>query len=314
MARNELVLLTGATGFIGSHLGPALVARGLQLRTSGHTRSSGETLALPIAPRTDFTRLLDGVSAVVHLAGRAHIADRSDVAALQAFRHVNTEGTKALAEAAAKAGVERFIFASSVAVHGSWPGRPLRETDAPAPATPYGISKYEAEIALQALAARTGMAITTLRLPLVYGPGAVGRMGQLVGAIARGLPLPLGSVRNARSLLGIGNLSDLIARLIECPEPIAGQFLVSDGQDVSTPEIVAALAQGMQQRARMPAVPVPVLRAFARISGKAELLDKLIGNLTIDATSIRDALSWQPPIPVHQGLVETGRAHASFRR
>jgi nucleoside-diphosphate-sugar epimerase len=223
---------------------------------------------------------------------------------LAAFRLVNVLGTLNLARQAAAAGVKRFVFLSSVKVNGecTLPGQAFTESDAPNPQDAYGISKHEAEQDLRQLAADTGMEVVIIRPPLVYGPGVKANFASLMRAVQRGWPLPLGAVRNQRSLVALANLVDFIVTCTIHPQAANQTFLVSDGHDLSTADLVRGLARAAGVPARLIPVPVWVLQAGATLVGKGESVQRLVGNLQVDISKARTLLGWRPPITVEEGL------------
>ena len=221
------------------------------------------------------------------------------------FRRVNVNGTRQLARQAADAGVRRFIFVSSVKVNGehSLAGRPLTAADAPAPLDPYGISKLEAEQALQALSTETGMEMVIVRPPLVYGPGVKANFGSLLRWLSKGWPLPLGAVHdNRRSLVAVDNLADLLLTCVDHPAAASQTFLASDGEDLSTTELLRRMGQALGKPARLLPVPPALLRWGATALGKADIAQRLLGSLQVDITHTRQTLGWTPPITVDEGL------------
>ena len=224
--------------------------------------------------------------------------------ALAAYRAVNVDGSRRLAEQAAAAGVRRLVFLSSIGVLGVHTnGRgPFIVSDEPNPVENYAISKCEAEQVLWAVAANTGMEVVVLRPPLVYGPGVKGNFLRLLRWVARGVPLPLGAVQNQRSLVGLDNLVDLLIRCVDHPAAAGQTFLVSDGQDLSTPELIRQLARAMHKSPRLIPVPVPLLRLAGRALGKQAEVDRLVGSLQIDSSFTRETLGWVPPVSVEAGM------------
>jgi nucleoside-diphosphate-sugar epimerase len=277
----------------------------------GATRSANlvledleRTVVGSIDAATPWSGALGGVDAVIHLAARAHILNDSAADPLTAFRSVNVEGTLNLARQAATAGVKRFVFISSVKVNGesTEPGRAFTEVDAPNPQDAYGQSKHEAEQGLREIAAQTGMEVVIIRPPLVYGPGVKANFAALMRAVQRGWPLPLGAVHNKRSLVALSNLIDFIITCITHPQAVNQTFLVSDGQDLSTPELVRGLALAAGMPARLLPVPVWALQAGATLLGKGGAVQRLCGNLQVDISKARSLLGWVPPISVEEQL------------
>jgi nucleoside-diphosphate-sugar epimerase len=309
-------LVTGASGFVGQALCSALLAEGDSVRAA--VRSSDSlpasdglevTAVGEIGAQTDWSTALAGVDCVIHCAARAHVMHETEADALAAYREVNVAGTQRLAEQAAALGVRRLVFLSSIHVLGIHTnGRgPFFVSDAPAPVEDYAISKREAEQALWAVSARTGLEMVVVRPPLVYGPGAKGNLLRLASLVARGLPLPLAAVHNHRSLVGLSNLVDLL-RLCAAHPAAAGQaLLVSDGQDLSTPQLIQLLAEGMNKPARLLPVPVGGLRAAGSLLGKRAEIDRLVGSLQVDSRHTRELLGWIPPVSAEDGVREMAR-------
>lgn len=255
----------------------------------------------------DWAPVLSGVEVLLHTAARVHVmADRA-LDPLPEFRRVNVESSLHIAREAARAGVKRFVFISSVKVNGerTSPGAFFSADEAARPEDDYGTSKMEAEQGLRRVAAETGMELVIIRSPLVYGPGVKANFAALLYAVQRGYPLPLGAIHNRRSLVGIDNLVDFILACSTHPQAANQTFLVSDGQDLSTAELVRGLAKAAGVPARLWPVPVPLLRAAAALFGKSAAVDRLCGNLQIDSSKARDMLSWQPPLSVEEGLRRT---------
>jgi UDP-glucose 4-epimerase len=251
-------------------------------------------------PTSDWTAALDGIDTVVHLAARVHVMRDTATDPLGAFRRINVDGTMNLARQAAAAGVRRFVFVSSLKVNGE--AGSYTEADVPAPADPYGVSKWEAERALRDLAGESGLELVVIRPPLVYGPGVGANFAALVRAVRRHLPLPLGLVHNRRSLVALDNLVDVIATCVDHPAAANEVFLVSDGEDLSTPDLIRRLAAAMGTRALLLPVPPPLLRAAAAIAGRTATIDRLLGSLSVDITKVRTLLAWSPPVGVDEAL------------
>ncbi len=301
------VLITGASGFVGQALCARLdktdhlVVPCVRRKSAG----AGEKVVGDIDGTTQWAEAIDGCQAVVHLAARVHVMRDTAADPLEKFWRTNVAGTLNLARQAAQAGVQRFVFISSIKVTGesTLPGHPFSERDVPAPQDAYAQSKLEAEQGLRAIAYDTGMQVVIIRPPLVYGPGVRANFGALVRAVAKGLPLPLAAVDNQRSLVGLDNLVDFIATCIDHPAAAGEVFLVSDGEDLSTPELVRRLAYAMDKPAHLFALPAGVLQVVATIAGRRAALERVCGNLQVDMTKARTMLAWRPPLSVDEGLL-----------
>jgi nucleoside-diphosphate-sugar epimerase len=276
-----------------------------------------------LSAQTDWSSALVGVDAVVHTAARVHVMQDAATDPLAEYRRVNVQGTLHLARQAAAAGVKRFVFLSSVKVNGEATSAPLprgaREQergpfsadDVPAPQDPYGISKMEAEQGLREIAAQTGMAVVIIRPPLVYGPGVKANFAAMMRWLARGVPLPLGAVtHNRRSLVALDNLVDLIVTCITHPAAANQTFLVSDGEDLSTTDLLRRMGQALGQPARLLPVPPALLKLGAALLGKPELAQRLCGSLQVDIAKTRALLGWAPPISVNMGLKKAAEEYA----
>ena len=287
------VVVTGASGFVG---------RALMAHLSGQARS----LSLRTDP-TGWDAVLAGASCVVHLAARVHVMHDRVADPLPLYRAVNTVATLDLARRAVRAGARRFVFMSSVKVCGerTLEGQPFRESQAPAPEDPYGISKWEAEQQLLALGRETGLEVVIIRPPLVYGLGVVANFARLLQTVERGVPLPLAGVNNQRSLIALPNLVDFIVLCTRHPAAAQQTFLVSDGDDVSTPELIRRIAQAQGRRARLFYVPPAVLIGAARLFRRAPAVERLCGNLQVDSSHARTLLGWTPPLSMRDGLAQT---------
>jgi nucleoside-diphosphate-sugar epimerase len=308
------VLVTGATGFVGGALVARLLIDGSAMPVSAlrapipyrpnTIEQVPEVLVGTINAQTNWTYALAGVELVVHAAARVHVMSDKSADPLAEFRRVNVEGTLNLAQQAAASGVRRFVFVSSVKANGeaTLPNQAFTESDAPAPLDPYGQSKHEAELGLRQLAADTGMEVVIIRPPLAYGPGVKANFAALMRAVQRGWLFPLGSVHNQRSLVALDNLVDLIVTCLHHPAAANQTFLVSDGQDLSTAELVQGMAEAAGVPARLMPVPVWVLQAGARLFGKGAAVQRLCGNLQVDISKARSLLGWVPPVTVGEGL------------
>lgn len=305
------ILVTGITGFVGRAL-ICQLNQSRRFRVRGAGRNScvdavSDYYVVELGTEASWRPAVAGVDTVIHCAARVHIMQDSASDALAEFRRVNVDGTLELARQAAAAGVKRFIFISSVKVNGecTQPGNPFCESDTAAPEDPYGVSKCEAEQGLRALAAATGMALVIIRPPLVYGTGVKGNFLNLLKLARTGLPLPLGAIRNQRSMIYVGNLVDLIIRCIDHPAAANQTFLVSDGRDLSTSELLKDLRSNMALPARLLPVPPFLLYLAGRLMRKSALVDRLCGSLQVDSSKIRTLLDWTPPYTVESGLHET---------
>jgi nucleoside-diphosphate-sugar epimerase len=312
------ILVTGANGFVGGGLCDALLHKGHALRRVTrdgvpeqmvHIDHPAETAGIgSLGQNTDWTQALKDVQCIIHLAARTHVVREESPDAFAAYRAVNVAGTEKLARDAAAAGVRRLVFLSSVKVNGErTPDGPFTEDDMPRPEDAYGISKWEAEQSLWKIAADTGLEVVVVRAPLVYGPGVKGNFLRLMNLIARGCPLPLASVHNKRSLVYLGNLVDALIAAVQSPAAAGHTYLVSDSEDMSTPELIRGIAKALGVPPHLFAVPVPLLRAGCSLIGKSAEAARLAGSLQVDASRIRRELGWIPPFSVAQGLQETGR-------
>lgn len=309
-ARRLAVFLTGGSGLVGGALWQLLHQRGQTQLTLALRKplpavpDAVHRVRISSLEATDWLPLLQGQDVVVHAAARVHVLDERAADPLAEFRRVNVAGTLALASAAATAGVRRFVFVSSVKAAGesSLPGRPLQADDRPRPEDAYGISKHEAEQGLLELAKETGMQVVIVRPVLVYGPGVAGNFARMMRWLRAGWPLPLASVDNRRSLLALDNLADLLACCIEHPAAANQIFMASDGEDVSTPELLRRLAYALQQPLWLLPCPPAVLRLLAACCGKRAEAQRLLGNLQVDIGKTRQLLDWTPPLSVTEGL------------
>ena len=309
-------LVTGGNGFVGRALIGQLLASA-DCRVVAPLRRA-ETAVDPrmravrwsgLGSGQDLSEALQGVDCVIHAAARVHVMNEVAVDPLAAFRQVNVQGTLDLARQAAAAGVRRFIFVSSIKVNGEGtpPGRPYCADDVPAPVDPYGISKYEAEQVLQALAKETGMEVVIIRPVLVYGPGVKANFLDMMRWLVRGVPLPFGTVDNRRSLLGLDNLIDLLLTCVEHPAAANQVFLASDGEDVSTTQLLRRLGIALGRPARLVPVPVGLMSGVARLLGREALSQRIFGSLQVDISKNRQLLNWVPPVPLDRALSLTAQ-------
>jgi nucleoside-diphosphate-sugar epimerase len=306
--------MTGANGFIGEHLCRYLGSKGYAVRAALRQYMPDWHLCEQIAvgeidETTEWAKALDGMDTVVHLAARVHVMQESEANPLEAFRRVNLAGSSTLARQAAKAGVKRMIYLSSVKVNGERThGLPFKADDSPRPEDPYAISKWEAEQALQQIAQHTGLELVVLRPVLVYGAGVKGNLKRLMAMVVRGLPLPLGSIDNRRSLLSIQNLLDFTRCCIDHPNAPGEVFLVADAEDLSTPELIRGLANAMDCPARLFPMPLPLLRLAGRLTGHDSVVARLTEDLQVDLTKNRERLGWEPVVKTERALLEMVRA------
>lgn len=314
------VLVTGASGFIGLALCERLIALSIPFRAAIRSANKADNLPAGIDTvriaaldsRTDWTQALAGIDIVVHLAARAHIMNENSTDSLSVYREVNVDGTRRLMQMSTAAGVKRFIFLSTVKVNGEKTAISYSEEDVPSPKDPYGISKWEAEEIIKRIACDTATEVVILRPPLVYGPGVKANFLQLIKTIERGIPLPLASVDNHRSFIYLGNLIDAIITCITHVKARGATYLVSDGEDISTPELVRRIANALGCKARLIPVPVSLIRIGSRLTGRSSSADRLIGSLVVNSEKIRRDLAWDPPFSMEEGLKITAEwFHAS---
>jgi nucleoside-diphosphate-sugar epimerase len=319
---NQIIAVTGANGFVGRVLCDQLRSQGFGVRRLMRSTSGSDTNVIQtgdINPKTDWSTALDGISTVIHCAARAHVMNDLATDSLAAYRSVNVGGTRRLAEQAVACGVKRLVFLSSVKVNGEKtevgkpflsPGLPSTRNgwtkqspfQTPVPEDDYGISKWEAEQALWQVAQQTGLEVVVVRSPLVYGPGVRANFLRLMRMVQRGWLLPFGLVNNRRSMVALDNLVDLLIRCVESPKASRQTFMVSDGQDLSTPQLVRGLARVMGVPARLVPVPHWMLRLGGKLIGRQEEIERLIGSLQVDISHTCATLDWKPPISVEDGL------------
>lgn len=307
------ILITGINGFVGG-------AVSTRLRAGGHSvlgavrrfdpqrqLSYGykQLIVGELGPDTIWEQALQGIDTVIHLAARVHMMNDTAADPLAAFRLVNVEATGRLALEASKAGVKRFVFISSVKVHGEETLTPYDETSPYNPQDPYGVSKMEAEKLLRRIEAETGLEVVVVRPTLVYGEGVKANFLRLIQMIQSGVPLPLASIVNIRSLLYVGNLADALAVCALHPKAAGQTYLVSDGEDVSTPRLIRSIAVAMGVPARLFPVPVVVIQLLGMLVGKTSMIQRVIGSLVVNSSKIRLDLGWKPPFQMKDGLRDT---------
>jgi nucleoside-diphosphate-sugar epimerase len=277
------------------------------VRRIGAAKNGREVVVGGLSADTFWSDALANQQVVIHTAARAHIVKHEVSSPLAEYRRVNVEGTLSLARQAAKARVKRFIFISSIGVNGNTNKRPFTADDEPGPAEPNAQSKLEAEFGLQEIAKKTGMEVTLIRPPLVYGRNAPGNFGSLVKWVSKGIPLPLGAIHNKRSLVGLDNLIDLIIICIDHPAAANQVFLAGDGEDLSTSELLQRVGKAIGRPARLLPVPAGWLQLGATILGKRATAQRLLGSLQVDISKTREVLGWEPPISVDEGLTRCFR-------
>jgi nucleoside-diphosphate-sugar epimerase len=305
------VLLTGGTGFLGGVVLGRLVADGflptavVRRELQPEYRMVQELVKFGFEDDVDWSGLVEGQEVIIHCAARAHIRANITKRAhedLANYRRVNVDATLNLARQAAHAGVKRFIFVSSIGVNGASSTRPFTFGDMPGPVEPYAQSKWEAEQGLWRVQRETGIEVVIIRPPLIYGPGAPGNFGTLLRWVQMGIPLPLGAVKNKRSLVGVDNLVDLIIRCIDRPAAANQVFLAGDGEDLSTTQLLRGVAKAMGKPARLIPVPAGMLQFGATLIGKKAMAQRLLGSLQIDISKTCELLEWKPPYSVEEGL------------
>ena len=345
------VLVTGPSGFVGRKVCQRLLAdeinvRGALRKTSPLADGCESVVVGYINGSTDWSNALNGVDAVVHLAARVHMMDDTAADPLAAFREVNVDGTGRLAEEAAKAGVKRFVFISSIKVmgeatlqsndrrsevgsqtsEGSGEKRRTKnqgvspknssagfsESDQPCPQDPYGQSKYEAEVALRKIEASTGMEVVILRPPLLYGPGVKANLLKLIHWVDKGIPLPLGGIQNKRSLLSLTSFADVISKCLIDPSAGGQTFTVCDGDDVSSGELVERVAKAFGKAPRLLPVPEWLMKCAGKLTGKSEQVQRLCSSLQVDSSHVRERLDWKPPVTMDEELGKVARWYRSL--
>ena len=305
-----MVLITGASGFVGGALAQYLSrfysVRGLVRHAPPFVDPSIQHIAgFELSSNHNLVGVFSGVDSIVHCAARVHIMSETAENPLEEFRRVNVRGTINFATQAAQAGVKRFIYLSSVKVNGESTemGRPFRPEDKPSPADAYGISKFEAESALQVLAIKTGMEVVIIRPPLIYGHGVKANFAALISLVRLGIPLPFGLANtNSRSFVAIDNLLSFIKECISNPKAANQVFLISDGQDLSTASLLSEIAIASNKKILQLPIPIPILQWILRVLGKTGISERLFGNLQVDISKCNSLLGWTPPMKVRQAL------------
>jgi nucleoside-diphosphate-sugar epimerase len=305
----EKLLVTGASGFVGAALCQALAARDVlfvpcvRKITPAYIQGTTAFETGDLSGPVDWASALAGCSVVVHLAARVHMMQEQAADPEAVYRAMNVDATMRLAEQAAEQGVRRFIYVSSVKVNGERTlGRPFRADDPPAPEDAYGRSKLAAELALQAWAAKTGTELVIVRPPLVYGPGVRANFLRLMQLVQSGVPLPLGGIRNSRSMVALGNLVDFLLLCASHPGATGATWMVSDNRDLSLPELISLIASAMGRPARLLPVPAGMLSAGAALLGRRAAAGRLLDSLQVDVSPALERLGWTPPLDVETGI------------
>lgn len=305
------ILLTGATGLVGGAVVRALAGKKTsQVRAAVRQVSNKLPQAVKqisvgdLAKDTDYGEALQGIDVVIHAAARVHVISDDSADPLAEFRKVNVDGTLNLARQVADAGVQRFVFISSIKVNGEGTqlGKPFTAEDSITTQDPYGLSKWEAEQGLFQIAKETGLEVVVIRPPLIYGAGVKANFAKMMQGVAKGLPLPLGAVHNKRSLVALENLVDFIILCMKHPKAANEVFLISDGEDVSTTELLQKVAKAMGKQARLIPVPVGLMTFVAKMMGKEGVANRLFGSLQVDSSKARELLGWKPVVSMDEQL------------
>jgi nucleoside-diphosphate-sugar epimerase len=311
----QTYLVTGATGFVGTALCNRLRESSVSVKATFRDsvivpRFPSGIIPVPIGPigsKSQLTEAFRGVDIVIHLAGRVHVMNKGAIDAIAEFRDVNVVGTETIARQAAAAGVQRFVYVSSIKVNGdSTPQNvSFTEADPHRPRDPYGISKAEGELALHRVMRETGMDVVIVRPPLVYGAGVKGNFLTMLKVLCRGMPLPFGKISNRRSMVYLENLVDALVLCSQQPEAAGETYLVCDGEDISTPELLRKLGEALDRPVHLFPVHGSVLRLAAAMIGQTCAFERLLGSLTVDSRKIRRELGWAPQYSLNDGLRKT---------
>lgn len=316
------ILITGATGFVGRALFENLKLKKKYL-VHLTTRTNQEDLFEgakafnigEIDSNTNWKDALDGVSCVIHCAARTHMMESKQTVSLNAYRRINVDGTKNLAKQAARIGIKRFIFLSSVKVNGeeTITSKSFQYDDIPRPKDAYGISKWEAEQALLEVSKKIGLELVIIRAPLIYGVRVKGNFLRILNLIYKKIPFPFFNINNSRSFIGLDNLVDLITHCIDHPKATGKTFLVSDGEDISTPDLIRKLSKIMGRSSRLFSFPISIIKLMSYLVGKTSEVNRLISSLRVNSSHTRKILEWNPPFSLDEGLEKTVRWYLKSR-
>jgi|LakMenE18May11ns_1017448.scaffolds.fasta_scaffold9727534_1 nucleoside-diphosphate-sugar epimerase len=309
------ICVTGASGFIGKELCVQLLkeqynvvatVRNTKLLSLSEQKNLKIREVANIDINSNWSEIFSGINCVIHCAARVHVMKESEEDALSSYRRVNVDGTRNLAEQAFSAGVKRLIFLSSIKVNGENTNRScFKHTDIPSPTDAYSISKWEAEQALQKISKQTGLEVVIVRVPLVYGKEVKGNFLHLLNIVAKGIPLPFSKVKNQRSFLGLDNLIAFLIYCIDHPKASGQTFLLSDGEDISTRDLIKKIADNMQKPSRIFSVPIFFLRFLGKVLGKSSEMNRVIDSLQIDSSFTFKFLGWKPATSINEGLYKT---------
>jgi len=310
-------LVTGATGFVGGALVTELLRCEINLVATVRQRKSGlpenikQEVVEDFSEYTDWARVLSDIDVVIHTAARVHIMDDRQIDPILEYRKVNVEGTLNIAKKAVQAGVKRFVFISSIKVNGEMTNeiQSFKPDDSFIPDDPYGLSKYEAEKGLLSLAEETELEVVIIRPPLVYGPGVKANFSSMMNWINKGIPLPFGAIHNQRSLVALDNLVSFIVLCSDrekSPQAINQVFLISDGEDVSTSELLRKVAKALGKKSMLLPIPVSLMKYMAKMIGKEDVASRLFGSLQVDSSKARNLLGWKPVITMDEQLKKMG--------
>ncbi|NTU72602.1 NAD-dependent epimerase/dehydratase family protein [Candidatus Roizmanbacteria bacterium] len=310
------VFITGGTGFVGTALVKRLALDNIKLTLSmladddaGKLPETVQKAVVdPLSETSDYSTVLQDQNIVIHLAARVHVLRETSTDPLKEFSKVNLHGTERLARQAAQAGVKRFVFMSTIGVHGNNSGdTSYTEADIARPHNSYSLSKHKAELALQSISKETGMEVVIVRAPLAYGPCNPGNIFSLLRIVSKRIPLPLATISNKRSLIYVGNLVDALTICAWHPAAAGNIYLISDGEDISTPDLIRRTSSALGVSALLFPFPISLMKFFGKLTGKGGVVNRLNGSLTVDSSKIRRELGWLPPFTMDEGLRETAK-------